>query len=90
MNNPQWQMLNLLQESSGMVCDSGTQTVEFGERLIQLSRQLQQPTAVESLHSIVDELLAATLQMCVVNLTLTRNLDNYAEKALNLLCVSQA
>jgi hypothetical protein len=78
-------MFDLLQAASGLVCDSGAQTIKFAQRLAELSAQLKQPTAIESIHSIVNELLSETTRMCSINLELARSLDRYAEQALELM-----
>ena len=69
-----------------MACHSGARTVEYAQRLAELSNLLQRPTSVESIHTIVDELLTETLKMCSVNLELARNLDLYSERALSMMC----
>ena len=77
-------VFELLQAAAGQACVSGEQTVQFAQRLAELSERLQQPTAVQNVHSIIEELLAAALKMCAANLELARSLDSFAARALEL------
>jgi diguanylate cyclase len=74
----------LLYETSRIVSDSGVHVMEFGECLEGHSKRLQVPSSVEAIHTIVNELLVETQQMCVANTTLSRQLDTSAQEVVTL------
>jgi hypothetical protein len=75
----------LLQQSSGVACDSASQILQLTQRLGELSERLQRPNAIEAMHAIAQEVLETSVSMCSLNLALAQHLDSHAEAAVALL-----
>jgi diguanylate cyclase len=77
-------LLVLLKETSEIVSDTGSHTVQFTETLVDQSLRLKQPASLDLIRSIVSELLTEAQHMCAANATLARQLDTSSQEVLNL------
>lgn len=84
MERIEQRLVSLLHETSQIVSETGVHVMEFGECLEGHSKRLQDPSSLEAIHKIVGELLVETQQMCVANVTLSRQLDTSAQEVLTL------
>jgi diguanylate cyclase len=80
----QERLLRLLQETSEVICHTGTHANEFTRSLENHAERLKQPDAANSLHTVLGDLLTETQKMSTVNLTLARQLDTRAREVQTL------
>ena len=80
----QERLLRLLQETSEVICHTGTHANQFTRSLENHAERLKQPDAANSLHTVLGDLLAETQKMSAVNLTLARQLDTRAQEVQTL------
>jgi diguanylate cyclase len=80
----QERLLRLLQETSEVICHTGTHANQFTRSLENHAERLKQPDAANSLHTVLGDLLTETQKMSAVNLTLARQLDTRAQEVQTL------
>jgi len=77
-------LASLLMQTSQVVMKSGAHITQFGASLESTSQRLQAPESFEAIHQIVSDLLIETHEMRVMNVNLSRQLDNSAQEVLTL------
>jgi diguanylate cyclase len=77
-------LLTLLQETSDIVCSTGSHTMLYGEVLEGQTRRLSEPASLESIRDVVDELLHETQHMQTLNVTLSEQLQTSAAEVRSL------
>jgi diguanylate cyclase len=77
-------LLDLLQQTSQMMSDTGTHAVQFGDALDEHAARLKEPNPADSMRAIVDELLVETQQMCSATVAMARRMESNAQEVQTL------
>jgi diguanylate cyclase len=80
----QQRLLELLQETSHRVAETGSHAVKFGEALESHTARLKIPAPSDLIQSVIKELLAETQQICTASVTLSRQLEASVEEVRTL------